>query len=467
MRRRGDIVGDRYVIQDTLGSGGMATVYRAAPVLSRRPVALKVMREVVTSPEAAVRFRREASAAARIGHPGLVEVYDAGVDAEDGTFFLAMELLEGEDLGRRLRRPGTTRRDALRLVHALLAPLVAAHEAGFVHRDLKPENVLVGPGDALKLLDLGLAKHRDARTLTATGNALGTPYYMAPEQFMSSRDVTPAADVWAVGGVLYESVAGRHPFDAPTPQGVLIRAATVAPTPLAELTPELPRLTAIVDVCLARDPAARPHAVALQHALAELLEADAPALDAPVGMPASLDGATVAAARSAPRAADRAPGTRASVDTSTWPLHVGEGYRFRVPPGWRARASLVHHVAAKYEGPDAREGMTPRCVLKVEPFPGGDTQAYVTLGLENMTHVGRLYQSVDAELGGRPTIELDAAFPDQAPPYRTVRRAVVVDGVGYVLMCDGPPERWHEWVPTFRALLSSFAFDPAPGTKSP
>ncbi|MEM1417122.1 MAG: hypothetical protein AAGH15_19650, partial [Myxococcota bacterium] len=170
------------------------------------------------------------------------------------------------------------------------------------------------------------------------------------------------------------------------------------------------------------------------------------------------------APRTWPQRSER--GYRASVDSSAWPLHEGEGFRFRIPPGWRWRDSLVHFVAAKYEAPVAAdESFTPRVVLKVEPFPDGDTRAYLDLGLEKMTHVGRLYQSVDAELGGHPTLEIDGAFPSHAPPYRSVRRAVVVEGVGYVIACDGPPDRWHEWVGVFRAVLSSFEFATVPAAR--
>ncbi|MEO0323031.1 MAG: protein kinase [Myxococcota bacterium] len=457
MRRPGDIVGDRYVIKGTLGSGGMATVYRAEHVLSRRPVALKVMHDALNGPGAAERFRREASAAARIGHPGLVTVYDAGVDPDGGAFFLAMELLEGDHLGLRLRRPGTTRRDGLRLVRALLEPLVAAHQAGFVHRDLKPQNVLVGADGTVKLLDLGLAKHRDAKTLTATGNTLGTPHYMAPEQFMNSRDVTPAADVWAAGVVLYEILGGQHPFDAPTPQAVLIRAVTEPPRPLRELVPGLPELAALVDRCLAREPGERPDAATLARALASALEDGPPALDEATSLAEPAEGDATR-----PVAPDRRgamPARVQSLGRTSWRCVEAPGYRFFVPPGWTSRDSLVHHVAAKYEAPEtSAAGMRPRCVLKVEPFPEGGTQAYLALGLENMTHVGRLYQSVDAELGGEPTIELDGAFPEHVPPFRTLRRAVVRGGVGYVFMCDGPAEPWHPWAPVFRAILDSFSF---------
>jgi serine/threonine protein kinase len=453
MGRRGEVIGDRYVVLETLGVGGMATVFRARHLLSERTVALKVLHpQVLASPGASERFRREARAAGQIGHPGLVEVLDAGVDGRDGSLFLVMELLEGCHLGQHLDRGSVSRRAALDLVVDVLAPLAAAHAAGFVHRDLKPANVFVlrdDGGPRTKLVDLGLAKPVDAATLTASGVSLGTPQYMAPEQLRSADAVTPAADVWSAGVMLHQILTDRHPLEGPTPHAVLVRLLTETPPRLCDSAPSWLGLARVVDRCLEPSPEARfPDAGALREALQPLVELSLDALDEPVAA-ASLPSDPVAETVSAPAVP---PATSPS---DSWRLHEADAYRFRVPAGWEARTSFVPHVAAAYQGPEEVGGFRPRCQLKVEAFEG-DTAAYVALGIERWAQVGRMHQYLDSALGGVPTAELDGDFPDASPPFRSLRRAVVVDGVGYVFGCDGPMEGWHRVVRELRAILDSF-----------
>ncbi|HJK90547.1 MAG TPA: serine/threonine-protein kinase, partial [Polyangiaceae bacterium LLY-WYZ-15_(1-7)] len=281
--KAGSIVGGRYRLEALLASGGMGAVWRAEHTMSERRVALKLVRALGGLDEATVRrFKREATAPSAIGHPGIVEVLDAGVEPEEGLLFLAMELLEGESLRARLRRPETGRGEALRLVRALLDPLAAAHAGGWVHRDLKPENVFLaetprseaagggsggdsggdsgeGPGEVVKLLDFGLVRSVGGPSATLTGSAIGTPGYMAPEQAMSAKAVTARADVWAVGALLYEALAGAPPFEGETPHAQIMRACAEAHEPLVERVPGVPAaLSALVDRCLAKVPDDRP-----------------------------------------------------------------------------------------------------------------------------------------------------------------------------------------------------------------
>ncbi|HJL17485.1 MAG TPA: serine/threonine-protein kinase [Sandaracinaceae bacterium LLY-WYZ-13_1] len=466
----GDVVGERYTILSPIATGGMGAVYRARHVYSRREVALKVLHPHASVDEAtATRFRREAAAAAAIGHEGIVEVLDAGVDPHEGSLYLAMELLNGEHLGHRLVREGTTLADALSLFDRLLDPLAAAHERGFVHRDLKPENVFVLPDpdggpERTKLLDFGIAKPLAEESATLTGSALGTPHYMSPEQIMSSKAVTPAADVWAVGVMLYEICTGQRPYDGPTPQAVLVKACTERPVAVAERAPAVgPALGALVDRCLAREPEGRPsHAEALRAALRAAVAADGPFDDVPLVLERY-----VAEAETSSRRAPSVdtPKARAVTAVSTaprvgWRRVEGDGWSLEVPPDWVERTSMVPHVTTCWEAPELLEGVRPRVLLKVEAFDG-DTRTYNELGMGRLDEVARIHRLADATLAGHPCLEAEAVFESAEVPFRGLRRAVVIDGRGYMMACDGPVLRFGEVAPIFRAVVGSLALAPA------
>jgi serine/threonine-protein kinase len=273
----GTVVAGRYRVEAHLASGGMGAVYRARHTLADRLVALKILRPTSMGLDVADvrRFRREATAAAHIGHPGIVEVLDAGV--EEGFLFLVMELLEGESL--RARRRHATRAELLGWIRVLLDPLAAAHEKGFVHRDLKPENVFLArtpEGERLKLLDFGIARSIGGPSDTRTGTGLGTPGYMAPEQALEARGASPAADVWSVGVMLYETITGRRPFEGETPHATILRAVSEPHAPLVEVAPEL---AALVDACLAKRPADRPRDARELSARLDALPPESLALD--------------------------------------------------------------------------------------------------------------------------------------------------------------------------------------------
>lgn len=273
----GTVVAGRYRVEAHLASGGMGAVYRARHTLADRVVALKILRPTSMGLDVADvrRFRREATAAAHIGHPGIVEVLDAGV--EEGFLFLVMELLEGESL--RARRRHATRAELLGWIRVLLDPLAAAHEKGFVHRDLKPENVFLArtpEGERLKLLDFGIARSIGGPSDTRTGTGLGTPGYMAPEQALEARGASPAADVWSVGVMLYETITGRRPFEGETPHATILRAVSEPHAPLADVAPEL---AALVDACLAKRPVDRPRDASDLRARLDALAPESLALD--------------------------------------------------------------------------------------------------------------------------------------------------------------------------------------------
>jgi serine/threonine-protein kinase len=257
-----EIVGN-YAIERPLAHGSMGHVYVARHTLTHARVALKVLRsELARDSQAEERFLREVRAAAHIGHDGIVKVYDAG-RSRDGLLYLAMELLRGETLEDRMTRQYGDRLPVLDWLLRVLEPLAAAHEQGIVHRDLKPANVFIARGadgnERVKLLDFGLARDTREKSGTETGIALGTPYYMSPEQATRPKHVGPASDVWSMGVMLYEVLSGRMPFEGETLHAVVINSTTTAHVPLQEHQPRLdPALYELVEACLSKEPTQRP-----------------------------------------------------------------------------------------------------------------------------------------------------------------------------------------------------------------
>lgn len=279
----GRVVGGRWEIERQLARGGMGVVWVARHRVTRQLVALKVLYpDGPRQDELHERLLREAAAPAQIGHPGLVRVFDAGVDPDDGSMYLAMELLQGESLRDRFARPGLGRAEALHLVVELLEPLAAAHELGFVHRDLKPQNAFLARqadgSERVMLLDFGLSRAPGVKTVTNANNVMGTAIYTAPEQLRSARTVGPQADVWSVGVTLYQILAGKLPFEGHT-IALFGKILGEPPPPLRTVAPDAPpALAALVERCLAKDPTARPaDAGVLRRELAEAL-AGAPAV---------------------------------------------------------------------------------------------------------------------------------------------------------------------------------------------
>jgi hypothetical protein len=243
-----------------LGRGGVATVYRAEQQGLAREVALKVLRPgLALEPKHAARFRREGLAIARLDHPNIVKVFDVG--AEAGHLFLVMEKVEGGSLAQALAS-GSFPRDE-RSVAAFFAvvarAVAAAHARGVVHRDLKPSNILLRRDGTPVVADFGLAKGEGDLAFTLTGEPLGTPYYMSPEQVEQAANRTDArTDVYSLGVTLYEVLAGRRPFEGTTTMAVFDAIRSEHARPLRSVVPELsPSIEAIVAKAMARDPADR------------------------------------------------------------------------------------------------------------------------------------------------------------------------------------------------------------------
>ena len=260
------LIGGRYQILRKIAEGGMGAVFEAQHNLSKKSVALKILFPHIGKDEASrQRFLREVSAPAQIGHDNIVEVYDAGFDTQDGSLFVAMEFLQGEVFRDRLARGGIPQAQLLDWFEQILDPLAAAHRTGIVHRDLKPENIFLAKkrdgSEIIKILDFGIARDLDSSqgNVTHTGIAMGTPHYMAPEQAMSAKGVTPAADVWAIGAMLYEALCGHPPFDGETASAIVVNACTRQQEPLATAAPQVPpALAQFVERCLSKEPQGRP-----------------------------------------------------------------------------------------------------------------------------------------------------------------------------------------------------------------
>jgi serine/threonine-protein kinase len=259
----------RFRIDGTLGRGGMAVVYLAHDTELGRPVAVKVLADHGMEDHSfRARFAREARIAAGLTHPNVVQVFDVGEEA--GRPFIVMEYVEGETLGDELRRE---RRLAparvIDVARQCCAGLACAHAAGLVHRDIKPQNLLVTADGAVKIADFGVAHALDQTRLTLTGSIVGTARYLAPEQTVSTR-VTGAADVYALGVVMYELLTGRPPHAGDSlPELVLAKRRESAKPPRA-LRPEIPaQLDAAVVSCLAAAPERRPTAAGLAEALTD------------------------------------------------------------------------------------------------------------------------------------------------------------------------------------------------------
>ncbi|MGI5154778.1 protein kinase domain-containing protein [Microbispora sp. CA-102843] len=259
----------RYRLDVRLGAGGMGEVWRGEDTVLARTVAVKVLLPGrLDDPGFAVRFQGEARAMATVNHPGVVDVYDYGVTEVPGdgsTAYLVMRFVDGEPLDRLLTRIGRIGAEpAMELIAQAASALQAVHERGIVHRDVKPGNLLVRSDGTLVLTDFGIARADQGSRLTDAGMVLGTAAYCAPEQ-AEGAPVTPAVDIYALGVVAYECLAGQRPFDGDSPVTIALKHIREEPPPLPPDVP--PAVRAIVERAMSKDPARRwPSATAMSQA---------------------------------------------------------------------------------------------------------------------------------------------------------------------------------------------------------
>jgi serine/threonine protein kinase len=383
----GTVLDRRFRIDCQLAAGGFGAIYRATDVLSDAEVALKVLLpRLARDPMVVARFRREGQTLASLRDPHTITAYELG-EAPDGTLYIVMELLHGESLYTRFRREGPLPwRRVLHIAAGVCSSLAEAHGLGVVHRDLKPANIHLenrnGDGDFVKVLDFGIAKivqgsGPEHTELTQAGQMIGTVDYMSPEQ-MVGGELTPASDIYTLGVVMYEMIAGRTPFaDAQSATAILAAVLTRNAELLSTYAPVPPVLDDILARCLARDAAERYRDVSdLADALAD-----------------------VAAGRSGPRVPSREfdePGlttdaTRIDVRAtgSSDPVLDARGARRRLPerptpPGAGTpppRAAGAHHAVGSRHAIDVRgaaRGSTPDLELPTMPAPG--RRAHTTPG---------------------------------------------------------------------------------------
>jgi serine/threonine protein kinase len=286
----GQVIGNYRVVRK-LTEGGMGTVYEAVHDRLGKRAALKTLHpEFARRPEFVQRLIDEARAVSLVEHPGLVEVFDCGLD-ENATAYILMEYLNGETLGQRLKAlHGRGRLElsvTLRICRQIASALAATHEKGIIHRDLKPDNIMLvadpeAPGgERAKLLDFGIAKLRaelneseDTRHVTMAGTLMGTPTYMSPEQCRGSGQVDDRTDVYSLGILLYLLIGGRPPFVADGPGEVMLMHMTQAPPPLSSLAPETPlELVTLVHQMLQKERSDRPSMAEVSGRLLQLCEA--------------------------------------------------------------------------------------------------------------------------------------------------------------------------------------------------
>ncbi len=382
----------RYEIHGELGCGGFATVHRARDTARGHAVALKVLHpHLATDAETRARFHREAQSLARVTHPNIVRIYEAG--EAQGAVFMATELIEGRALNLILReRPALSLDDVLAIAGQIGLALDAIHAAGIVHRDVKPDNILIESGtNRAVLLDLGVARAANSASLTRSNVLIGTPGYMAPEQLSAGAVLSARTDVYQLAATLYTMLAGRLPFDGDA--GAVLAAVAHQPPPHLRLArPELP--PAVGDVLMlgmAKDPAQRPpFASALVAALRAARDGR------PVPVPTVTQAATITAP---PASRPAAQAQWPSPYTAYAPAGTAPRQPTRRTPVWIAAgvAALalfggVALVAADEDGPPAPEPTqqvtaiptsTRRPSVSPTPVPGG------TLAQDNFDNASR------------------------------------------------------------------------------
>ena len=249
-------LGGRYQVQDRIGTGGMATVYRGLDEVLGRTVAIKTMLpQYANDPSFAARFKQEAQAAAALQSPYIVSVYDWGKDAD--TYYIVMEYLRGTDLKTGIRKHGALDCKKVAQIGSQIAQaLSVAHKHDIIHRDIKPQNIMVQPDGNIKVMDFGIARAKNSH-LTQDNSVLGTAHYVSPEQ-TQGKELGPTTDIYSLGIVMYEAATGQVPFQGDDAISVALKQVNEQPKPPSQLNPNVdPQLEAIILKCMQKNPADR------------------------------------------------------------------------------------------------------------------------------------------------------------------------------------------------------------------
>jgi hypothetical protein len=448
----GDRVGERFLVEALAGQGAMGIVYRARDLTTGDAVAVKVLTGGRTATE---RFLREIDIVALLHHPRIVRYVAHGV-APDGAPFLAMEWLEGETLEDRLARSSVSVIESIDVARAIAEALVAAHAIGIVHRDLKPANVVLLHGfvDSVKVVDFGVARiGSDGPVLTGTGEIVGTPAYMSPEQALSKKDIDGRSDLFSLGSILYRCIAGKYPFAAETPLRVLLKLINERAAPLASVAPGAPgKVAALVDAMLATDPNERPQtALAVHSALSNVrseLARTAVALPATPVTPKTVPSADVVQ----PKAKATAPKLGRlyfaifAVGAGALVLLVGAGlWIFTLGP-------LSAHSSKPMKAPSPVNRDCPANARACEPLDLKDPSKVDPMQLSvKAVNVGKTYgggELFEIRAVGLSERGIDVTSGGKIGFYVTHGIVIVTDGQQFVVNAsnleDEPPVTWAE-----------------------
>ena len=339
----GMILGGRYQVQDKIGSGGMATVYRGLDEVLGRTVAIKTMLpQYASDPSFAARFKQEAQAAAALQSPYIVSVYDWGKDAD--TYYIVMEYLRGTDLKSGIRKHGALDcKKVAQIGSQICGALSVAHKHEIIHRDIKPQNIMVQPDGNIKVMDFGIARAKNSH-LTQDNSVLGTAHYVSPEQ-TQGKELGPTTDIYSLGIVMYEAATGQVPFQGDDAISVALKQVNEQPKPPSQLNPAVdPSLESIILKCMQKNPAARfQTADELYHVLRDYL----------AGRMQAVNSATAMLAAQATNKIDRGAGVQ--------PIKSGTATLPRVERTNRYRVQSATEQAAEEE--EARERRHRRNVI--------------------------------------------------------------------------------------------------------